>query len=339
MGRKFDDDEVAAAPADVPVRDRRAPTTATRTSACAAATTRRRRSRAIVLQKMRQTAEDWLGEQVTEAVITVPGVLRRRPAPGDQGRRPHRRASTCCASSTSRPRPRSRTASRPRRAQRVAVYDLGGGTFDISILELDDGVFRVRSTAGDTFLGGEDFDNAIVEHLLADVRRARTTGMDLRGDRMALQRLKEAAERAKIELSSAFADRDQPAVHRGRRRRPAPPADHARARRSSRRWSSRSSQATLEPCRRALADAGLTAERHRRRDPRRRPDPHAAGPAAGRRDVRQGGEPRGSTPTRSSRSARRSRPACSPARCRRSCCSTSRRCRSASRPRAACSRA
>ena len=86
-------------------------------------------------------------------------------------------------------------------AARVAVYDLGGGTFDISILELEDGVFRVRSTAGDTFLGGEDFDNAIVEHLLATFTQ-QNDGMDLRGDRMALQRLKEAAERAKIELSS-----------------------------------------------------------------------------------------------------------------------------------------
>ena len=87
-------------------------------------------------------------------------------------------------------------------AARVAVYDLGGGTFDISILELDNGVFRVRSTAGDTFLGGEDFDNAIVEAMLAAFA-TQNDGMDLRGDRLALQRLKDAAERAKIELSSA----------------------------------------------------------------------------------------------------------------------------------------
>src|SRR4029077_20826802 len=87
-------------------------------------------------------------------------------------------------------------------AARVAVYDLGGGTFDISILELDNGVFRVRATAGDTFLGGEDFDNAIVEHMLQQFAQ-QNDGMDLRGDRMALQRLKDAAERAKIELSSA----------------------------------------------------------------------------------------------------------------------------------------
>jgi molecular chaperone DnaK len=89
-------------------------------------------------------------------------------------------------------------------AQRVAVYDLGGGTFDVSILELADGVFRVCATAGDTFLGGEDFDNAIVDWLLAEFAQA-NGGHDLRGDRLALQRLKEAAEKAKIELSSAFA--------------------------------------------------------------------------------------------------------------------------------------
>src|SRR5689334_10812542 len=155
---------------------------------------------ALVLQKMRQTAEDWLGEQVTEAVVTVPAYFddAQRQATKDAGRI----AGLNVLRIVNEPTAAALAYGvESEGAQRVAVYDLGGGTFDISILELADGVFRVRSTAGDTFLGGEDFDNAIVEHLLATFTQ-NNDGMDLRGDRMALQRLKEAAERAKIELSS-----------------------------------------------------------------------------------------------------------------------------------------
>src|SRR5215475_14538787 len=155
---------------------------------------------ALVLQKMRQTAEDWLGEEVTEAVITVPAYFDdgQRQATKDAGRI----AGLHVLRIVNEPTAAALAYGvETQGAARVAVYDLGGGTFDISILELTDGVFRVRSTAGDTFLGGEDFDNAIVEHLLATFT-AMNQGMDLRGDRMALQRLKEAAERAKIELSS-----------------------------------------------------------------------------------------------------------------------------------------
>ena len=97
----------------------------------------------------------------------------------------------------------------------IAVYDLGGGTFDISILEIGDGVFEVKATNGDTFLGGEDFDKRIIDYLADEFKKEQ--GIDLRKDRMALQRLKEAAEKAKIELSLVDADRDQPAVHHGRR--------------------------------------------------------------------------------------------------------------------------
>ncbi|HVK84205.1 MAG TPA: molecular chaperone DnaK [Kofleriaceae bacterium] len=157
---------------------------------------------AFVLGKMRQTAEDWLGEEVTEAVVTVPAYFddAQRQATKDAGR--------ICGLNVLRIVNEPTAAAlayglETEGAQRVAVYDLGGGTFDISILELEGGVFRVRSTAGDTFLGGEDFDNAIVEHLLATFAE-QNGGMDLRGDRMALQRLKETAERAKIELSSAY---------------------------------------------------------------------------------------------------------------------------------------
>ncbi|MDX2094188.1 MAG: molecular chaperone DnaK [Kofleriaceae bacterium] len=157
---------------------------------------------AFVLGKMRQTAEDWLGEEVTEAVVTVPAYFddAQRQATKDAGR--------ICGLNVLRIVNEPTAAAlaygvETEGAQRVAVYDLGGGTFDISILELDSGVFRVRSTAGDTFLGGEDFDNAIVEYLLQSFAE-QNGGMDLRGDRLALQRLKETAERAKIELSSAF---------------------------------------------------------------------------------------------------------------------------------------
>src|SRR5690348_9449712 len=156
---------------------------------------------ALVLGKMRQTAEDWLGEQVTDAVVTVPAYFddAQRQATKDAGRI----AGLSVLRIVNEPTAAALAyGMETEGAQRVAVYDLGGGTFDISILELADGVFRVRSTAGDTFLGGEDFDNTLVEHMLA-VFAEQNGGLDLRGDRMALQRLKEAAERAKIELSSA----------------------------------------------------------------------------------------------------------------------------------------
>ena len=210
---------------------------------------------ALVLQKMRQTAEDWLGESVTEAVITVPAYFddAQRQATKDAGRI----AGLSVLRIVNEPTAAALAYGiETEGAQRIAVYDLGGGTFDVSILELSDGVFRVRSTAGDTFLGGEDFDNAIVEHLLA----AFTTmndGMDLRGDRMALQRLKETAERAKIELSSGTrteinlpfiaAAPDGPrhlqvGFERHELERLVEPLVHA----------------TFDPCRRALEDAGLS---------------------------------------------------------------------------------
>ena len=113
-------------------------------------------------------------------------------------------------------------------AKTIAVFDLGGGTFDVSILEIGDGVFEVKSTNGDTYLGGEDFDQRIVDFLIEQFQRE--TSIDLRGDKMALQRLKEAAERAKHELSSSHEHRREPAVHRGRRVGPEAPQAHAHAR-------------------------------------------------------------------------------------------------------------
>jgi molecular chaperone DnaK len=212
---------------------------------------------ALVLQKMRQTAEDWLGESVSEAVITVPAYFddAQRQATKDAGRI----AGLNVLRIVNEPTAAALAYGvETEGAQRVAVYDLGGGTFDISILELDDGVFRVRATAGDTFLGGEDFDNAIVEHLLATFSTG-NAGMDLRGDRMALQRLKESAERAKIELSSGFATEiNLPFIAAG--------ADGPRHLQTVFERHELESlveplvQQTLEPCKRALADAGMTPD-------------------------------------------------------------------------------
>jgi molecular chaperone DnaK len=257
MGRKFDDPEVQrhlltcpyevvpAANGDAHVRVRGRDYSPPEISA-------------IVLQKMRQTAEDWLGEEVTEAVVTVPAYFddAQRQATKDAGRIAGLNVLRIVNEPTAAALAYGVDAEG---AARVAVYDLGGGTFDISILELADGVFRVRSTAGDTFLGGEDFDNTIVEHMLATFA-AQNDGIDLRGDRGALQRLKDTAERAKIELSSAQVTEinlpflcagpdGQPrhlimALQRGELEQLVEPLV----------------QASLEPCRRALEDAGMTAQ-------------------------------------------------------------------------------
>jgi molecular chaperone DnaK len=210
---------------------------------------------ALVLAKMRQTAEDWLGEPVTEAVITVPAYFddAQRQATKDAGRIAGLEVLRIVNEPTAAA---LAYGIETEGAQRVAVYDLGGGTFDVSILELSDGVFRVRATAGDTFLGGEDFDNAIVEHLLATFT-AMNEGMDLRGDRMALQRLKEVAERAKIELSSGMrTEINLPFIAAG----PEGPR-HLQLvleRHELELLVEPLVQATLAPCRRALADAGMT---------------------------------------------------------------------------------
>ena len=211
---------------------------------------------ALVLQKMRQTAEDWLGDSVTEAVVTVPAYFDdgQRQATKDAGRI----AGLNVLRIVNEPTAAALAYGvETQGAQRVAVYDLGGGTFDISILELSDGIFRVRSTAGDTFLGGEDFDNAIVEHLLATFAE-QNAGMDLRGDRMALQRLKEAAERAKIELSSApQTEINLPFIAAG-----SGGPRHLQVmldRDVLEQLVEPLVQNSLEPCKRALADAGMTA--------------------------------------------------------------------------------
>ena len=155
---------------------------------------------AFVLQKMKETAEKYLGQEVTKAVITVPAYFNdaQRQATKDAGKI----AGLEVLRIINEPTAASLAYGLDKKqSKKIAVYDLGGGTFDVSILELGDGVFEVKSTNGDTFLGGEDFDNTIVDYLLSEFKKE--NGIDLKSDKLALQRLKEAAEKAKIELSSA----------------------------------------------------------------------------------------------------------------------------------------
>jgi molecular chaperone DnaK len=157
----------------------------------------------MVLGKMKQTAEDYLGEPVTEAVVTVPAYFNdgQRQATKDAGRIAGLNVLRIINEPTAAALAYGLDKKNEGKTEKVAVYDLGGGTFDISILELNSGVFEVKSTNGDTYLGGEDFDNKLIDFLAERFKTANT--IDLRRDRMALQRLKEAAERAKHELSSA----------------------------------------------------------------------------------------------------------------------------------------
>ncbi|MBF0162558.1 MAG: molecular chaperone DnaK [Magnetococcales bacterium] len=155
---------------------------------------------AFILQKMKQTAEDYLGEKVTEAIVTVPAYFNdaQRQATKDAGRI----AGLNVLRIINEPTAAALAYGLDKKGgQTIVVYDLGGGTFDISVLEIGDGVFEVKSTNGDTFLGGEDFDKAIIDYLAGEFLKE--TGIDLRKDSMALQRLKESGEKAKIELSNS----------------------------------------------------------------------------------------------------------------------------------------
>ncbi len=156
---------------------------------------------AMILTKMKQTAEDYLGEKVTDAVITVPAYFNdsQRQATKDAGKI----AGLNVLRIINEPTAAALAYGLDKKKdEKVAVFDLGGGTFDISILELGDGVFEVKSTNGDTHLGGEDFDQRVMDYLVAEFKKDQ--GIDLRSDKMALQRLKEAAEKAKMELSTTM---------------------------------------------------------------------------------------------------------------------------------------
>ncbi|NPA25238.1 MAG: molecular chaperone DnaK [Deltaproteobacteria bacterium] len=156
---------------------------------------------AMILQKMKQTAEDYLGEPVTEAVITVPAYFNdsQRQATKDAGKIAGFEVKRIINEPTAAA---LAYGADKKKEGKVAVFDLGGGTFDISILELGDGVFEVKATNGDTFLGGEDFDERVIDYIADEFRKS--DGIDLRNDNMALQRLKEAAEKAKCELSTSM---------------------------------------------------------------------------------------------------------------------------------------
>jgi len=157
---------------------------------------------AVILQKMKQTAEDYLGEEVTQAVITVPAYFNdaQRQATKDAGKI----AGLEVLRIINEPTAASLAygMGKDKKDEKIAVYDLGGGTFDISILEISDGVFEVKSTNGDTHLGGDNFDQVIIDYIASEFKK--DNGIELRNDKMALQRLKEAAEKAKCELSSSM---------------------------------------------------------------------------------------------------------------------------------------
>jgi molecular chaperone DnaK len=202
IGRKFEDAEVKRSAGLVPYRIVAAPngdawveTAGKRYSPAEVS--------AMVLGKMKQTAEDYLGEPVTEAIVTCPAYFNdaQRQATKDAGRIAGLEVLRIINEPTAAALAYGIDKQKEGRSERVAVYDLGGGTFDITILELNAGVFEVKATNGNTFLGGEDFDQRIIDWLAT--RFKEKTGVDLKKDRMALQRLKEAAERAKHELSSA----------------------------------------------------------------------------------------------------------------------------------------
>jgi molecular chaperone DnaK len=214
---------------------------------------------AFILQKMKKTAEDYLGEPVTEAVITVPAYFNdaQRQATKDAGkiaglevkRIINEPTAASLAFGFNKDQKKEKT---------IAVYDLGGGTFDISILELGEGVFEVKSTNGDTHLGGDDFDRRIMEWLIDEFKK--DTGIDLGKDRMALQRLREASEKAKIELSAMqtteinlpFITADQTGPKH---------LQKTLSRAKFEQMVADLFERSKEPCKKALADAGLTADK------------------------------------------------------------------------------
>ena len=211
---------------------------------------------AMILQKMKKTAEDYLGQEVTDAVITVPAYFN------DSQRQATKEAGEIAGLNVRRIVNEPTAAAlaygldKSNKDMKIAVFDLGGGTFDISILELGDGVFEVKSTNGDTHLGGDDFDHVIIDWLADEFQK--DEGVDLRQDPMALQRLKEAAEKAKIELSSSTtAEINLPYIM---------PVNgvpkhlvKTLTRAKFEQLCDKLIQATIEPCRQALKDAGLSA--------------------------------------------------------------------------------
>ena len=211
---------------------------------------------AFILGKMKETAESYLGEEVTQAVITVPAYFNdaQRQATKDAGKI----AGLEVLRIINEPTAAALAYGLDKKdTQTIAVYDLGGGTFDVTILEIDDGLFEVKSTNGDTFLGGEDFDMRIVNYLADEFKK--TNGVDLTQDKMALQRLKEAAEKAKIELSSASqTEINQPFISMGKDGSPLHMVMKL-TRSKLEQLVGDLIKASMKPCAAALKDAGVSA--------------------------------------------------------------------------------
>ena len=255
---------------------------------------------AMILQKMKETAEGYLGEKVEKAVITVPAYFNdaQRQATKDAGKI----AGLDVLRIINEPTAAALAYGLEKNdGKTIAVYDLGGGTFDVSVLEIGDGVFEVKSTNGDTFLGGEDFDMRLVDYFAAEFKKDQ--GIDLKNDKLALQRLKEAAEKAKIELSSAsqteinlpFITADQSGPK------------HLTMKLTRSKFESLVDdlvQRTVEPVQGGAEGCRAVGRRHRRGGARRRHDPHAEGPGDGEEPLRQGAA-QGRQPGRGRRHGRR----------------------------------
>ncbi len=240
---------------------------------------------AMILQKLKKSAEAYLGETVSEAVITVPAYFNdaQRQATKDAGRiagldvKRIVNEPTAAALAYGLDKKKDET---------IAVYDFGGGTFDISILEVGEGVIEVKSTNGDTHLGGDNLDQRIVEWLISEFKTEHGLDLTSKGNEMALQRLKDAAEKAKIELSTTARNRDQFAIYYRRRFRPQAPGPQAHARQAG--AVGRGSRRALH---RALQEGYGRCRRHCQPDPGscsgRRPNAHAADSGAGQEALRQ----------------------------------------------------
>ena len=287
MGRKFEDAEVQRAINVLPYKIVRASNGDAHVQ-MGSKTYAPPQVSALVLQKLKQDAESKLGEKITQAVITVPAYFNdaQRQATKDAGQIAGldvmRIINEPTASSLAYGVDKNKSDAT------VAVFDLGGGTFDISLLQLGDGVFEVKSTNGDTFLGGDDFDNRIIDWMIKEFRQE--SGIDLGNDQMALQRLRDAAEKAKIELSTVFeTEINLPFITAD-----ASGPKHMVLNLSRSRMEQLVSDLldrTVEPCRQAMNDAGLTSGGIDEVVLVGGMDPHARSPGKGEGHLRQGAQP------------------------------------------------
>ena len=298
MGRKYD--EVSEEMKIVPYEVVKGPNDDVRVTAQGKEYTPQEVS-AMILQKLKADAESYLGESVTDAVITVPAYFNnaQREATKDAGKV----AGLNVLRIINEPTAASLAYGLDKEGadQTILVFDLGGGTFDVSVLELGEGVFEVKSTNGDNHLGGDNFDKAVVDWMVAEFKRDQ--GIDLAADKMALQRLYEAAEKAKIELSSTMTTQINlpfvTATQEGPKH-----LDLQLTRAKLEEITADLLERTVGPTKQALADAGLDNVEDRPRDPRRRHDAHAGGAGEGQGADRQG-PAQGRQPGRGRRRRRR----------------------------------